>query len=164
VPDAIFGDGYEGFAPARLIVHYPAAAHFISARGDGGGLSFAQGKALARTGNTFTMFLELAAPAAWIPLLDDVTFAIGGNYSVAPGQTVEIWPHFTTIQGNVSALIAAFHSTVLDNTRDLRYLHRPHREHRSDPSGRLHARWPKPVGRASRVGVRRRYLANRYRV
>jgi len=117
VPDAIFADGYEGFAPARLIVHYPAAAHFISVRGDGGGLSFAQGKTLARTGNTFTTILEVAAPAAWIPLLDDATFAIGGNYSVAPGQTVEIWPHFTTMQGQVITLIAAFHSTVLDNTR-----------------------------------------------
>ena len=117
LPDAIFGDGYEGFAPARLIVHYPAGAHSISARGDGGGLSFAQGKTLARTGNTFTLVLELAAPAAWIPLLDDVTFAIGGNHAVAPAQTVEIWPHFTTTQGQVITLIAAFHSTVLDNTR-----------------------------------------------
>ena len=116
-PDAIFGDGYEGFAPARLIVHYPAAAHFISARGNGGGLSFAQGKTLARTGNTFTMVLELSATAEWIPLLDDVTFAIGGNYSVAPAQTVEVWPHFTTTHGEVTTLIAAFHSAVLDNTR-----------------------------------------------
>jgi predicted alpha/beta superfamily hydrolase len=117
VPDAIFGNGFEVFPPARLIVHYPAGAHFVSARGDGGGLSFAQGKTLARTGNTFTAVLELSAPAEWIPLLDDVTFAIGGNYSIAPAQTVEIWPHFTTTQGQVITLIAAFHSTVLDNTR-----------------------------------------------
>lgn len=117
LPDAIFGHGFELFPPARLIVHYPAGAHFISARGDGGGLSFAQGKTLARTGNTFTTVLELSAPAAWIPLLDDVTFAIGGNYSIAPAQTVEIWPHFTTTQGQVITLIASFHSTVLDNTR-----------------------------------------------
>jgi predicted alpha/beta superfamily hydrolase len=123
-PDAIFGDGYEGFAPARLIVHYPAAAHFISARGDGGGLSFAQGKTLARTGNTFTLVLELSATAEWIPLLDDVTFAIGGNYSVAPAQTVEVWPHFTTTHGEVTTLIAAFHSTVLDNTRAI-FVYRP---------------------------------------
>lgn len=117
--DAIFGDGYEGFAPARLIVHYPAGAHFISARGDGGGLSFAQGATLARTGDTFTRMLEVAAPAAWKPLLDDVTYAIGPNYPVTTGQTVEIWPHFTTTQGSVTTLLAAFHSTVLDNTREI---------------------------------------------
>jgi len=123
-PDAIFGDGYEVFSPARLIVHYPAGAHFISARGDGGGLSFAHGKKLARTGNTFTMVLELAATAAWIPVLDDATLAIGGNYSVAPAQTVEIWPHFTAAQGAVSILIDAFDSIVLGNTRPI-YVYLP---------------------------------------
>ncbi|HSE12823.1 MAG TPA: alpha/beta hydrolase-fold protein [Rudaea sp.] len=115
--DPIFGDGYEGFAPARLIVHYPADTHFVSARGDGGGLSWVQGVTLARTGDTFTRMIEVAAPAQWKPLLDDATAAIGPNYSLAPGQTAEIWPHFTTLQGQVITLIAAFQSTALGNSR-----------------------------------------------
>jgi len=116
-PDVVFGDGYEGFAPAHLVVHYPANAQSISARGSAGGLSWVQGSAMARTGDTFTRMLEIGAPAEWKPVLDDVTFALGPNYPVGSGQTVEIWPHFTTTHGQVTTLIPAFASTVLGNTR-----------------------------------------------
>ena len=69
------GDGYEGYAPARLIVHCPAAAHSISTHDDGGGLSLLQGAQLAGTGDTFVRTLQLATPMEWKPLLDDATFA-----------------------------------------------------------------------------------------
>jgi len=122
--DPIFGDGLEGYAPARLIVHYPAGAHTISARGDGGGLNWLQGAALTRTGNTFTRMIEVAAPAEWKPLLDDATYSLGPNYPVGPGQTVEIWPHFTTTKGEVSILIESFASNVLGNSRPI-YVYLP---------------------------------------
>jgi predicted alpha/beta superfamily hydrolase len=117
--DVIRGDGFETSAPAHLIVHYPAGAHFISARGDGAGLSWNFGATLARTGTTFTRMLEVAAPVAWKPLLDDTTYAIGPDYSIAAGQVVEIWPHFTTTQGQVITLIASFPSSVLGNSRPI---------------------------------------------
>jgi predicted alpha/beta superfamily hydrolase len=116
-PDPVFADGYEGFAPAILTVHYPAGAHFIDARGDGGGLSWSQGRTMARTGDTFTLALEVAASTQWKPVLDDTTSSLGPNYSVAPGQKLDIWPHFTTTQGQVITLTASFQSTVLGNSR-----------------------------------------------
>jgi len=117
--DRIFADGFEGFAPATLFVHYPANSHFITVRGTGGGLTWAQGTAASRSGDTFALTLEVAAPAEWRPLLDDTNWALGPNYHVSPGQTVDIWPHFTTTQGQVSTLIAGFQSNVLGNTRPI---------------------------------------------
>jgi predicted alpha/beta superfamily hydrolase len=69
-------------------------------------------------GNTFTYALAgLSSPAEWKPLLDDTTWSRGPNYHVAPGQTVDVWPHFTTTKGSVSTLIPAFHSNLLGNDR-----------------------------------------------
>jgi predicted alpha/beta superfamily hydrolase len=53
----------------------------------------------------------------WKPLLDDTTWARGPNYHVAPGQTVDVWPRFTTPKGQVVTLIPSFHSTALGNDR-----------------------------------------------
>src|SRR5262249_7211506 len=53
----------------------------------------------------------------WKPRLDDTTWAHGPNYHVAPGQTVDVWPHFTTLKGQVQTLIPTFHSNVLNNDR-----------------------------------------------
>lgn len=117
--DVIFASGFEPPAPAHLIVHYPAGSHFIAARGDGGGLSMTQGVALARSGDTFTLALQIDAPVNWKLVLDDVTYAIGPNYTVAPAQTVEIWPRFTQVTGQVITLIGAFQSTLLGNVRPI---------------------------------------------
>jgi predicted alpha/beta superfamily hydrolase len=115
--DLVFGDGVEGYATAHIYLHYPASAHFLSARGNGGGLAAGQGRTFARTGDTFTLALEVAAPVDWKPLLDDLTYAIGPDYAIAPGDTVEIWPHFSTTQGQVITLFPAFASTILGNSR-----------------------------------------------
>jgi len=117
--DPIFAGGFETFPPASLTVHYPAGAHFITARGNAGGLSPTQGRTFSRAGDTFTLVLQVNTAAHWKPLLDDATYAIGPDYPVAPGERVEIWPHFTTAQGQVVTLIAAFHSTVLGNDRPI---------------------------------------------
>ena len=116
------GDVESGLPPgdATVHVHYPVAAgHAITVRGSAGGLSWTQGKATASSSSgTFTTTLTgLTAPAEWKPLLDDATWAVGPNYRVAPGETVDVWPHFTTMKGQVVTLIAAFHSTALGNDR-----------------------------------------------
>ena len=117
---SIFDNGFEALPPATVIVHYPAAHHFIAARGSGGGLNWSQGLPFERDGDTFTLVLDdLSGPVEWKPLLDDSSYALGPNYAVAPGQTVEVWPRFTTTNGQVITLIAAFQSALLSNTRPI---------------------------------------------
>jgi predicted alpha/beta superfamily hydrolase len=99
-------------------VHYPAGTHAITVRGAAGGLSWTQGSPTTASGDIFTVTLKgLTAPAEWKPLLDDATWAIGPNYHVAPGQTVDVWPHFTSTAGQVVTLITDFHSTTLGDDR-----------------------------------------------
>ena len=117
VTDLVFANGYEDPPPARLVVHYPAGASTMTARGSGGGLDWASGVPFVRSGDTFTLSLPLTAPVEWKPYLNDATAALGPNYRVSPGQTVEVHPHFTTTTGEVVTLIASFQSTLLGNTR-----------------------------------------------
>ena len=110
----------EASAPATttLNVHYPAGTHAITIRGSGGGLSWTTGAATTVSGDLFSYSITtLGAPIEWKPLLDDTTWARGPNYHLAPGQTLDIWPHFTTVTGQVVTQIADFHSTTLGNDR-----------------------------------------------
>jgi predicted alpha/beta superfamily hydrolase len=103
---------------ALVRVHYPVGSHTITVRGNGGGLSWSIGRTTTASGSTYTYALTgLVTPTEWKPLLDDTTWARGPNYHVAPGQTVDVWPHFTTTKGQVVTLIPAFHSTNLGNDR-----------------------------------------------
>ena len=117
------GDGNGGTTPrptaTTIRVHYPAGSHTLALRGDGAGLSWSAGVPLtAGAEDTWTFTVaELAAPFSWKPLLDDATWSRGPNYTVAPGATVDVYPHFTTVAGSVTKLIATFHSTVLGNDR-----------------------------------------------
>ena len=112
------GTGGSSPGTATLRVHYPAGAHTLTIRGSAPGLSWTQGQPTSASGDTFTYTLTgLVAPAEWKPLLDDATWARGPNYRVAPGQTLDLWPHFTTLTGKVVTLIPAFHSMVLGNDR-----------------------------------------------
>ena len=117
-PDA--NDDGSALVPGTAIVrvHYPAGTHTVTVRGASGGLNWNTGQATSAAGDTFTYALAgVTGAVEWKPLLDDTTWAIGPNYHVAPGQTVDIWPHFTTMAGHVEALIADFHSTILDDDR-----------------------------------------------
>lgn len=114
------GTGGGGASTAILRVHYPAGAHTVTLRGSAPGLSWTQGHSTTASGDTFTVTLTgLTAPAEWKPLLDDATWARGPNYHVVPGQTLDVWPHFTSTQGQVVTLLATFHSTVLNNDRSI---------------------------------------------
>jgi predicted alpha/beta superfamily hydrolase len=66
----------------------------------------------------------LGSAVEWKPLLDDATWALGPNYHVSPGQTLDIYPHFTSTAGQVTTLIADFHSTVLNDDRAI-YVYLP---------------------------------------
>ncbi len=99
-------------------VHYPAGSHTITVRGAGGGLNWTTGQTTSASGDTFSYTLAgVTSSTEWKPLLDDTTWAIGPNYHVMPGQTVDVWPHFTTMTGQVQTLIADFHSTTLNDDR-----------------------------------------------
>jgi len=103
---------------AMVRVHYPAATHKVTVRGSAAGMSWTTGVAMSASGDTFTYALTgVTTTVEWKPLLDDATWAIGPNYHVAPGQIVDVWPHFTTMKGTVTTLIADFHSTVLADDR-----------------------------------------------
>ncbi len=103
---------------ALVRVHYPATSHAVTIRGGAAGLTWTTGMAMAASGDTYSVSLSgITTPVEWKPLLDDATWALGPNYHVASGQTVDIYPHFTTTTGQVETLIADFHSTVLNDDR-----------------------------------------------
>lgn len=99
-------------------VHYPAGTHAVTIRGNASGLTWTQGQPMSGSGNTYTYVISgLTGPAEWKPLLDDATWSRGSNYHISPGQTVDVWPHFTTQKGQVKNLIPSFHSNALNNNR-----------------------------------------------
>jgi predicted alpha/beta superfamily hydrolase len=49
--------------------------------------------------------------------VDDVTWSRGPNYKVQPGQTVDVYPHFYTVNGTWSRRWPSVASTHLGNTR-----------------------------------------------
>ncbi|HVV86367.1 MAG TPA: alpha/beta hydrolase-fold protein [Kofleriaceae bacterium] len=111
-------------APAgtAVRVHYPAGAHTIALRGSGGSLSWTAGTTMTAGGDdTWTLtFADLDAPIELKPLLDDATWSRGPNYHLAPGQTVDLYPHFTSTHGQVTTLVQSFHSDALGDTRTIR--------------------------------------------
>jgi predicted alpha/beta superfamily hydrolase len=104
---------------ATLRIHYPAGGHAITIRGSAGGLNWTTGVATKSAGSDVFEYQAtgLTASIEWKPLLDDTTWARGPNYHLAPGTTLDVYPHFTTITGTVETLIADFHSTTLSNDR-----------------------------------------------
>jgi predicted alpha/beta superfamily hydrolase len=97
-------DGAGG--AATVIVHYPAGfGHNVTLRGDGGGLSWSDGRALAwHDEDAWTTTLALTRAATIKPLIDDETWALGPNWSVRPGQTIDLWPRFFTEQGRLDRI------------------------------------------------------------
>jgi predicted alpha/beta superfamily hydrolase len=118
-PDAGLPDA--GADTAVLRVHYPAGSRTLSVRGSGAGLSWTEGVAMtAGPDDVWTLVLSgLTAPIEWKPLLDDQVWARGPNSHLAPGQTLDVFPHFTATSGTVTKQFPAFASTTLGNTRDV---------------------------------------------
>jgi predicted alpha/beta superfamily hydrolase len=106
-------------------VHYPLGAHALAIRGSGAGLSWDTGAPATIAGDVATYTIaHLTAPIEWKPLLDDATWARGPNYHLAPGASVDVYPHFTQITGQLVTQIASFHSATLGNDRPI-YVYLP---------------------------------------
>lgn len=104
-----------------LRVHYPrndGRYTKVSVRGNGAGLSWSSGRAMTkvRDGLFQTRLRGMAATLEWKPLLDDATWSRGRNFVVAPGQTVDVYPHFVTAKGRYLR-IPSVASAILSNSR-----------------------------------------------
>lgn len=101
---AVSAPGPAAAASATVVVHYPAGwGHHISLRGSGGGLSWSRGTdARWSAGDEWRLSLPLAGAAQLKPLFDDAAWAIGPNWTLAPGQTLDVWPHFFNDAGTLT--------------------------------------------------------------
>ena len=105
-------------ASATVVVHYPAGrGHRLTLRGTGP-LSWTRGLDLKwSTGDKWTASLKVGSGSIQVkPLFDDSTWAAGPNWTLAPGQTLDVWPSFSHRAGSVRR-VASWRSNVLGNTR-----------------------------------------------
>lgn len=109
-----------GLAPATVIVHYDVGlGRRITLRGSDAPLNWTTGVDATWTpGNEWVASLEIAGEVELKPLIDDVKWANGPNWRVAPGQTVHVWPYFDHTTGQVTKWID-WSSTTLGNTRPI---------------------------------------------
>jgi predicted alpha/beta superfamily hydrolase len=107
-------------ASANLLVHYPTGwDHRITLRCGGPGYDWQTTLESTWTqGDVWTLQLDLSGDIACKPLFDDQTWAIGPNWSLSPGQTLDMWPHFFHDSGAVQQ-VASWHSNILNNDRGL---------------------------------------------
>jgi len=106
---------------AIIRVHYPAGTHTLTLRGSVAPLSWTASVALTSAGSdiwTYTL-TGISGSFEFKPMLDDITWSRGPNYRASAGQAADIYPHFITVQGTTVKLISSFHSTVLNNDRDI---------------------------------------------
>jgi predicted alpha/beta superfamily hydrolase len=116
----------ETIASTKTVVrvHYPASGKTIALRGSVAPWSWEKGVALTPSGDTWTLEATITADAELKPLLDDTTWSRGPNYKIKPGQTLDIYPHFTQVKGKFEKRWASFSSTALGNTRGV-YVYYP---------------------------------------
>jgi predicted alpha/beta superfamily hydrolase len=105
-PAAPSSDGtpdLAGLPAAHVVVHYPTGfGHRISLRGDGDGLGWDVGHDATWTlGDRWTLDLRPAKTIELKPLFDDTTWARGANWTLAPGQTLDVWPTFFHDRGRL---------------------------------------------------------------
>src|SRR6266702_2410137 len=105
---------------AHVVVHYPTGwGHSITVRGSGAGLSWYQGTpARWSDGDAWLVDINVTAAIELKPLFDDVTWAQGPNWKLAPGQTLDVWPHFYHAHGRLERL-SGWYSHVLNDSRDV---------------------------------------------
>lgn len=115
--DAERDAGSSGSATTLRIV-YPSG-HRIVVRGEQAPLDWTNGLEARDLGTgAYELVLEgLAGETELKPFLDDARWARGPNYHLAPGDAVEIAPHFTAGAGRVVTLIDAWAPPSLGNTR-----------------------------------------------
>jgi predicted alpha/beta superfamily hydrolase len=107
-------------AQATVVVHYPTGwGHRISLRGTGP-LNWSRGADATWTPtDEWRLTLTVSGKIELKPLFDDATWAIGPNWTLSPGQTLDIWPHFFRDAGQVQ-VIDNWWSNTLQNSRTVR--------------------------------------------
>src|SRR5262245_35178079 len=117
----VAGDDLAGATLTTIRVHHPCPNCSFAIRGSTPPLNWNQGLPMVRRGGDgHTVEYVTAAFAGTVefkPLLDDKTWSRGANYRVQPGATVDVYPHFQTMRGRTTVLLAPFHSAVLANDR-----------------------------------------------
>jgi len=113
----------ERSARATVIVHYPAGwGHRIALRGSGAGLGWSAGRVASNgEGDTWTLALDTDAPVELKPLYDDEVWSKGPNYTVAPGQTLDVWPVFFHDRGRLERRVR-WHADGLQDRDVVLYL------------------------------------------
>lgn len=101
-----------------VVVHYPADARGMALRGSVSPASWNTGLPMNKVdATTYTLALPwLTGPMELKPMLGNAEWAKGPNWTIRPGQVLEVYPRFATDQGQWSRLFT-LHSTVLNNDR-----------------------------------------------
>jgi predicted alpha/beta superfamily hydrolase len=106
-----------GLPAAHVVVHYPTGfGHRISLRGAGAGLGWDAGRdATWTSGDRWTLDLQPSKTIELKPLFDDAIWARGANWTLAPGQTLDVWPTFFHDRGRLEdrAELDAAHDVVV---------------------------------------------------
>lgn len=96
-------------AAATVRVHYPVGSHALTVSGDASLQTPPQNVG----DDTWQMqTAPIGAPISFALKLDD-TLARGPSYTVAPGQTLDVYPHFLTTRGTVTTRWPDFESRAL---------------------------------------------------
>lgn len=104
---------------ATVRIHYPVGSRSLVLKGDQPPLSAAGTPLKDVSNDTWELSLgEIEAPVSFTPSLDGKD-ARGPAYSVSPGQTLDVYPHFEATAGTIK-LLPGFKSNILNNQRDLR--------------------------------------------
>ncbi len=108
----------SGGSATTLRIVYPSG-HRIVVRGAEAPLDWTSGLEARDLGTgVYELALEgLVVETELKPFLDDASWARGPNYHLAPGQAIEIAPHFVPGEGRVVTLLDAWASPALGNTR-----------------------------------------------
>lgn len=112
----------DGGVPSTLVrIHHDGGpGHRMTLRGDGGGLSWDEGReCVLGAGDVWSCEIAGLESAIEIkPLIDDEVWAKGTNWRVEPGTTLDIYPFFFATAGRI-VTHAGFASTLLGNSRDV---------------------------------------------
>jgi len=103
---------------AKLLVHYPTGfGHRITVHCGGAGRDWNTPIETTWTdGDVWQVTLTLTAGIQCKPLFDDTTWAVGPNWTLAVGQTLDMWPFFFHSGGRI-AQTQNWHSNILNNDR-----------------------------------------------
>ena len=99
-------------------IHYPRAAHSLALRGAAAPLSWTQNATTTPTADGWTWSSDnLTTASDFKPLLDETTWSLGANYRVSPGESIDIYPRFTSAAGSYSVRWPSFNSPSLGRSR-----------------------------------------------